>query len=199
MKKIGIYLITSPTGKKYVGQSIDIENRWKEYSRIKNCDGQTKLKNSLSKYGPDKHLFVILELCERELLNEKEIHWGLIHDVLSQQNGLNLKIGNQSEGISDELKALWSKQRKGKSKSQEWKDKIGAANKISLKGNIPSQETRNKISAANLGKVRPKSEVHRKSISQTLTGRVHSEETKKRRADSVRESWRLRKLNNILC
>ena len=28
---IGIYKITSPSGKVYIGQSIDIERRWKKY------------------------------------------------------------------------------------------------------------------------------------------------------------------------
>lgn len=30
----GIYKIISPTGKIYIGQSIDIEKRWKAYKRL---------------------------------------------------------------------------------------------------------------------------------------------------------------------
>ena len=36
---IGIYKITNPKGKIYIGQSINIENRFKVYKRY-NCKGQ---------------------------------------------------------------------------------------------------------------------------------------------------------------
>ena len=68
MKQIGIYKITSPSKKIYIGQSIDIEYRWKSYKRL-HCQTQTKLYNSLKKYGSDKHKFEILQLCDKEQLN----------------------------------------------------------------------------------------------------------------------------------
>lgn len=42
---IGIYKITNPKGKVYIGQSIDINERFKTYSYLK-CKNQTKLYNS---------------------------------------------------------------------------------------------------------------------------------------------------------
>ena len=47
---IGIYKITSPTGRIYIGQSIDIEKRIIKYQNIK-CKSQRLLYNSLFKYG----------------------------------------------------------------------------------------------------------------------------------------------------
>ena len=38
--KIGIYKITSPSNKIYIGQSINIERRFKEYKTLKNCKFQ---------------------------------------------------------------------------------------------------------------------------------------------------------------
>ena len=48
---IGIYKITSPTNKIYIGQSTNIENRWNDYYKMIRCKRQTRLYNSLKKYG----------------------------------------------------------------------------------------------------------------------------------------------------
>lgn len=36
-KNCGIYKITSPSGKIYIGQSIDIKRRWLDYKTRVNC------------------------------------------------------------------------------------------------------------------------------------------------------------------
>lgn len=59
MKQIGIYKITSPSNKVYIGQSRNIERRRKEYSQ-KGCPKQRKLFSSLVKYGWDTHKFEVL-------------------------------------------------------------------------------------------------------------------------------------------
>jgi hypothetical protein len=99
---VGIYKITSPTGKMYIGQSTNIENRKYYYTSIK-CDKQHKLYNSLQKYGWEQHTFEILEECTLEQLNEKEIYWGLKYDVLGE-NGLNLRLGDANGLCSEETK-----------------------------------------------------------------------------------------------
>ena len=47
-KNIGIYKITNPKGKVYIGQSININKRWNAYRNLK-LKSQTKLLNSLKK------------------------------------------------------------------------------------------------------------------------------------------------------
>lgn len=37
-KKCGIYKITSPSNKIYIGQSVDIKKRWKDCGSKKSCD-----------------------------------------------------------------------------------------------------------------------------------------------------------------
>jgi group I intron endonuclease len=72
---IGIYKITNPTNKIYIGQSINIPNRWKQYKTLdKSCIG-IKLINSLKKYGPENHKFEIIEECSIEQLNDREVYW----------------------------------------------------------------------------------------------------------------------------
>jgi len=70
---IGIYKITSPSGKIYIGQTMDVGKRKKSYEKLK-CKGQPKLYNSLVKYGFSEHIFEIIEECEVADLNTRERH-----------------------------------------------------------------------------------------------------------------------------
>lgn len=56
---IGIYKITNPNGKIYIGQSTNIDKRFYRYKRLE-CKGQIKLYNSLKKYGWDAHIIEII-------------------------------------------------------------------------------------------------------------------------------------------
>src|SRR6478609_8764730 len=114
----GIYKITSPTGKIYIGQSINIHKRWREHKN--NCH-PGKLQNSFKKHGFENHIFEILEECELEQLNERERHWQDFYDVLGP-NGLNLIL--QETNIiksvrSEETRDKLSKALFGKKKSKE--------------------------------------------------------------------------------
>jgi len=68
----GIYKIVSPSNKIYIGQSTNIEQRWKDYKNLIRCQRQTKLYFSLKKYGPQNHKFEILEKCLNKDLVVKE-------------------------------------------------------------------------------------------------------------------------------
>lgn len=94
---IGIYKITSPSGKVYIGQSINIEKRWKKYSIHKKVSQQqSKLHYSFRKYGKENHTFEIIEECSIEQLNEREIYW--INKYNSVKKGLNISIGGYNFG-----------------------------------------------------------------------------------------------------
>ena len=56
---VGIYKITNPSGKIYIGQSVNIDNRISSYKNLK-CKNQTKLYRSLLKYTFENHIFEIL-------------------------------------------------------------------------------------------------------------------------------------------
>lgn len=92
---IGIYKITSPSGKIYIGQSIDIERRSKIYKK-EDCKGQPKLYGSLVKYGFSKHIFEVIEECKVEELNVRERHWQDFYEVLSEK-GLNCMLTETAE------------------------------------------------------------------------------------------------------
>ena len=111
---IGIYKITNPNGRIYIGQSTNIEIRWSKYKKLQ-CADQPSLYNSLKKYSPEDHIFEIIEECYVEELDNKEIYWGLKFDVLSNKH-LNNRLGRGFGSFdSEETKLKKSISRKGKS------------------------------------------------------------------------------------
>ena len=87
----GIYKITSPTGRVYVGQSLSIEKRFSGYRVFSGCCKQTRLYNSLKKYGPQAHQFVVIEACAESSLNDRERYWQEELDTTGKQ-GLNCRF-----------------------------------------------------------------------------------------------------------
>ncbi len=87
---IGIYKITNPLKGIYIGQSVNIEKRFKTY-KLNNCKSQRALYNSFLKYGIDKHKFEILCECNIEELNDKERYYQDLYSVLNGK-GLNCRL-----------------------------------------------------------------------------------------------------------
>lgn len=90
MKIIGIYKITSPSNKIYIGQSKNIKSRIKNYEKLR-CKSQTKLYNSLRKYRFENHTIEIIEQCSIEKLNDLEIYYISLYNCCS--TGLNINPG----------------------------------------------------------------------------------------------------------
>lgn len=136
---IGIYKIISPSGKIYIGQSVDIKKRWtaykyydRDYECYKNRNKDSLILKSLKKYGYDNHVFEIIEECNLEELNYKEIYY--IEKYKSciikyrDKNGLNLHIGGNTPPVRN--RKLTYEEREKISKS-----KYKIINKI-LNGNV---------------------------------------------------------------
>lgn len=94
MEKSYIYKIINPKGKIYIGQTTNFKKRLYHYKNYL-CDRQFKLYNSLVKYGYDSHLFEIIEICDYEIIDEREIFWIKLFD--SYKNGLNLTEGGKGK------------------------------------------------------------------------------------------------------
>lgn len=107
---IGIYKLTSPTGKIYIGKSITIEKRLNLY-RLGHCTTQPKLHNSINKYGFEGHEVDILEECDESIINEREVYW--IEYYNSVENGLNCTYGGEGGRLCEETKQKISKGRVG--------------------------------------------------------------------------------------
>lgn len=120
----GIYKITSPTKKVYIGQSVAIEKRFIRYRGL-HCKEQAKIYRSLLKYGVNAHKFEILCECKEEELNELEVYYIELYQSFNSEFGLNLQSGGGSKcRASDETKQKMKIARKNIVFSQETKDKI---------------------------------------------------------------------------
>lgn len=100
-KICGIYKITNNINQKvYIGQSVDIYNRWNHHKSCclnPNChEYNSPFYRALRKYGRDNFTFEIIEQCDVDDLDEKEIRYisqynSFVHSENS--NGYNNSIG----------------------------------------------------------------------------------------------------------
>lgn len=108
----GIYKITNPNNRVYIGQSVNIKNRFYTYKKY-GCKRQPILFKSFLKYGVDNHIFEIIEECNIEFLNEKERYWQDYYDVLN--GGLNCiltETNSKKRLICEETKKKLGKKNK---------------------------------------------------------------------------------------
>jgi len=78
-KKTGIYKITNITNNMcYVGQAVDIADRWKTHIKRglgAEPGGRNKLYPVVYELGPENFTFEVIEVCDRDQLNEREDFW----------------------------------------------------------------------------------------------------------------------------
>ncbi len=141
---VGIYKITSPSGRIYIGQSSCIAKRWYHYKML-DCKKQPKLHHSFKKYSVEEHEFEVLEMCLFEDLNVRERYWQEFYNVTDTKIGLNCVLTDTST--------------QPKKLSQEVKDKIGKSNGGDnhwTKHKPYTEEHRKNLSIAGKGKRRGK-------------------------------------------
>lgn len=107
---VGIYKITNKVnGKSYIGQSVDIMDRWKSH-RNKPFNQNSKDYDSLfyraiRKYGLENFNFEIIEECKKEELNEKERYWIKFYHTYAgdiDNNGYNLTLGGETNAVTQQ-------------------------------------------------------------------------------------------------
>jgi group I intron endonuclease len=108
----GIYKITSPSGRVYVGQAVDLRNRCVRYGILSTTEGMRKLYNSFCKYGISLHSFEVLEKCNKTELDGRERFYIELLNAASR-SGLNCRSGGrENSSISEEGRIALSKKMK---------------------------------------------------------------------------------------
>lgn len=116
---IGIYKITNQINQKsYIGQSIDIERRWKQHKTEPfNTNGSqynTVFYKAIRKYGIENFIFEVLEECPLEKLDEREEYWIKKYSTYTQQansQGYNMTIGGNNHPElynTEDILKLWN-------------------------------------------------------------------------------------------
>ena len=89
-----VYLFTSPSGKGYVGQTIDLNERLKAHkNKGSRC---TLLKRAINKYGFENMKFKIIEKVSYDALDEREYYWIDELNTLTP-NGYNCNTGGNAK------------------------------------------------------------------------------------------------------
>jgi len=170
-------------GKKYVGQAQDLEYRTKRHfgSLKKGKDRCVVLQRAWNFYGKENFIVYTIEICEIDLLDEREIYWiRELHSHVSEW-GYNVSLGGDSvmrgRHHTDETKKKLSDGMIGIKKSEEAVQK--------LVGQKRTDETRKKMSESQRGENHPNFGKHltestRQKMSESGMGRVRTEETNNR-------------------
>lgn len=170
MKEVsGIYaIINKENNKYYIGSSVNVKRRINEHKKHLKHQNHVNpyLQNAYNKNGLKGFKIILLEECSEEKLEEKENYY--INKYNSRDNKYGYNIAIAYHGIM----------------LDETKQKISIANK----GKILSNEHKEKISRANRGKTAWNKGKHTKS---TRVDYKHSEETKKKISEKVKQSSNL--------
>lgn len=163
-----IYQIkNSKTGKCYIGQTTDFKRRKREHLNElrKHKHSNLYLQNAFDKYGEDSFEFTILEECEKEQANNREIFWLNNFGGFESSNNYNLCQAGGAKGISEETREK-------------------------LRSRIMSEETRRKISESRKGIKLNLTDERRRQISesnrQRFTGKKHTEESKRKMSETLK-------------
>jgi len=190
----GIYRITSPSGRIYIGQSWDIKNRWRLHKFSGNKkNGCPLLEKSFNKYGSSEHVFEIIHQLPSDITQDVLNSYEELY--ISQYRGCGIRMMNLCSGGGNRRSAQSTKEKIRKAMiGNNWGFKKGAVplNK-GKKGGIPwnkgtkglyslTEDAKKKISDANKGKQfslgRKLSEEHKQKIIQSNIGRKMPEHVK---------------------
>jgi len=158
IKIASIYRITSPTGKIYIGQSIDVEYRFYVGYKVGKPRQQMLIFKSITKHGLYNHVFELIHILDTKELDKDQTISELnkletlcITEFKSfidhSKNGLNLSMGGDNKSHSEQSKKKISEANKGKVNSPETREKI----RQSKIGSKSSDETNMKNSIRQIG------------------------------------------------
>lgn len=202
----GIYaILNKKTNQIYVGQSINIKNRFKNHKWFLNHRSHCNdyLQHAWNKYGEDSFEFIILENCSKEELNDRESWWIGHYNSDDATKGYNLTSGGDSDYyVSQSTRNKLSKRFSGKNHPMYGrKHSLESRAKMSRNSNPPkgelspwwgrhhTEESKKKISEANKGRIpsektRKKMSLARRGEKNYFYGKTHSLESRKKMSES---------------
>jgi len=186
---VGIYKITSPSNRTYIGQSINIKIRWAKHRSLVDSHKSSRLCSSFKSHGVESHIFEILEECEVSQLNERERFYQDFYDVLGP-NGLNCKLTESSDlsGYrSIESRKRMSEAQLNRSVEKKNKTKKKAAETYNNKTFEEKQKTRDRISETQLKRTQEEKDriANKANLTKKNKSLEQKEETKKRKSESA--------------
>ena len=187
----GVYCIThKDSGKQYVGKSANMYGRWGQHRRDSVSNRyKTEFYNALRAHGLDAFLWQVLEFCDKDQLDSREVHWISALNTFGG-DGYNHTLGG--DGLtagsrhSEHANAEKSKRQKGKSHSPEHNAAVSKA----LSGQKRPEHVMKKLldGAVRYRKGRPLDEKHKRKLSSSQKGRRNLPE-------AYTKGWETRRAN----
>jgi len=186
MKLAGIYKITSPSGRVYIGQSWNIKQRWYTY-RSYCAKKQPLLQRSLEKHGAHSHEYEVLlrlpAICDQRTMDAAELFFiamfcdrgvammNLMSGGFGGQHSeeTKRKIGLKSKGRPPN-KTSFKKGDPPQKRTKKWRMRISIANQ----GKHHSDSARAKICAKRALQVIKHSPETCRKISESQKGKPHN-------------------------
>lgn len=103
----GIYKIQNKVnGKVYIGQSVNIKkrfyiHRYNAYNKENKSTYDLYLYIAMRKYGKDNFTYEIIEVCEKGILDQREIYWIKYYKSNQKEYGYNLSDGGHSTYVKE--------------------------------------------------------------------------------------------------
>lgn len=170
----GIYKIQNKINNKvYIGQAIDIEDRWRNHlsSLRTNTHTNTHLQNSFNCYGENAFIFSVIEECSIDALTQQEQFWIDYYGGVNSTKNYNQRDAGSHGAHSEESKRKISESQKGIKKAP----------------HTISDEGRKALSKAHIG-IKPSDETRIK-MSTAHKGITHTDEEKKKISDGIKEYY----------
>lgn len=201
----GIYAITNTVnGKRYVGSAVNLSKRWwKHLAQLRSKKHHsTKLQNSWNKHGEKAFKFTVLEYVKdlRQLIASEQTHIDAAHAVANGYNVCPRAGSRMGTTVSEETREKLSKAGKGRKRppmTDATRDRLRQA----MLGRKPSKEAIEKGRASRIGRKFPPefgaaisarnkgikfSAEHCAKLSAWQIGTTQSEETRKKRSESLK-------------
>lgn len=127
----GVYAITSPSGRRYIGSSVNIAGRWRGHI----CDLRAQrhhssvLQKTYDKYGEAALIFTVLEYCAPDALLLREQHYIDATPKAVRYNVCTTAGNRLGMTHTPEARAQMSATRKGRKLPPEWRERLAQLNR----------------------------------------------------------------------
>jgi group I intron endonuclease len=201
-------IINLINGKIYIGQTVQPEKRWYQHRRDA-ANPKYPIHFAINKYGAHNFEFEVIASCksqddancmEEELIKQYD-------SLVKNGKGYNISLGGMVAQKSDEWKQALEKWRS--SLTQEEKDAINkkrsdaTIKQIETQGHPSLGKKRNEEQLKQMSLTRQDHPIEyteeiRQHMSKAHIGLKDTEETKKRKSESIKKSWEKRHQNMIM-
>lgn len=200
-----IYKYTSPSGKSYIGQTIDPERRMEQHRKMK---GDDAFHRAIKKYGFDNFTYEVLVTVDLD--NEQELKQKLdfferfyIRKYHTYGKGYNMTLGGDGSlgrVTSEETRHKISEANKGKHNHQlgrKHSDEEKQKMSLAQRGKVISEDTKKKMSEAKINYVPWNKGLKGVQLAWNK-GKSPSDESRRKMSEAAKLRWeRIRKQKSV--